>query len=94
MVACDENGTALLRQRNKIRPGDRLELLLPGTDGIPFTAEELRDESGEQIPDTRRADMVFQMRIPKAAAPYTIVRSARTACSREKTGGLAEDSRF
>ena len=42
VVACDENGRALLRQRNKIRPGDRLELLLPGTDGIPFTVEELR----------------------------------------------------
>jgi hypothetical protein len=43
--------------------------------------DEPRDESGETIPDTRRADMLFQMRIPKAAAPYTIVRSARTACS-------------
>ena len=80
VAACDEKGRALLRQRNKIRPGDRLELLLPGTDGIPFTVDELRDESGEKIPDTRRADMLFQMRIPKAAAPYTIVRSARTAC--------------
>ena len=86
VAACDENGRALLRQRNKIRPGDRLELLLPGTDGIPFTVEELRDESGEKIPDTRRADMLFQMQIPKAAEPYTIVRSARTACSGENTG--------
>ena len=47
--------------------------------------EELRDESGEKIPDTRRADMLFQMQIPKAAAPYTIVRSARIACSGENT---------
>ena len=81
VVACDENGTALLRQRNKINPGDRLELLLPGTEGIPFTAEDLRDEGGEQIPDTRRADMLFQMQLPTAAPPYTLIRSARNSCS-------------
>ena len=75
---CDENGMALLKQRNKINMGDRLELLLPGTDGIPFTAERLWDESGEQITDTRHAEMLFRMYIPEYAPPYTIVRTARS----------------
>ena len=74
---CDENKTALLRQRNKIKAGDRLELLLPGTCGIPFTAEKLWDESGEQIDDTRHAEMLFKMRLPEAAPPYTLIRTAR-----------------
>ena len=38
------------------------------------------------VQDTFKVDMLFQMQIPKAAAPYTIVRSARTACSGENTG--------
>ena len=77
VVSSDENGEALLRQRNKINPGDRLELLLPGTSGIPFTAEALWDESGERLSDTRHADMLFRMQLPENAPPYTIVRSAR-----------------
>ena len=81
VAACDENRMALLKQRNKIKPGDRLELLLPGTEGIPFTAEGLWDESGEQIPDTRHAEMLFRMQIPEYAPPYTIVRTARNPCS-------------
>ena len=78
---CDENKTALLRQRNKIKAGDRLELLLPGTCGIPFTAEKLWNESGEQIADTRHAEMLFRMQIPEVAPPYTIVRTARSTGS-------------
>ncbi len=81
VAACDENRMALLKQRNKIKPGDRLELLLPGTKGIPFTAEALWDESGEQIPDTRHAEMLFRMQIPEFAPPYTLVRTASTPCS-------------
>ena len=77
VAACDEDRTALLKQRNKIKPGDRLELLLPGTCGIPFTAEKLWDESGEQIADTRHAEMLFRMQLPEAAPPYTLIRTAR-----------------
>ena len=81
VATCDENKTALLRQRNKIKAGDRLELLLPGTCGIPFTAEKLWNESGEQIADTRHAEMLFRMQIPEVAPPYTIVRTARSSGS-------------
>ena len=74
VLSCDENGTAILRQKNKICLGDKLELLLPGTLGIPFTADTLRDESGEAISDTRHADMIFRAKLPAPAPPYTIVR--------------------
>ena len=74
VVSGEEDGSALLRQRNKILPGDRLELLLPGTTGIPFTVGELRDEDGSPIPDTRHADMLFRTALPVAAPPCTLVR--------------------
>ena len=74
VVSCDKNGTAFLRQRNKFCPGDRLELLLPGTAGISFTVEALWDENGEPLRDTRHADMLFRTQLPAIAPPHTIVR--------------------
>ena len=74
VVSAEEDGTALLRQRNKICPNDRLELLLPGTGGIPFTVEELLDENRELILDTCHADMLFRMQLPAWAPPHTIIR--------------------
>jgi len=74
VVSCDENRNALLRQRNKIVPGSELELLLPGTNGVPFTVVTLRDENGEILSDTRHAEMLFQMQLPEYAPPHTIVR--------------------
>ena len=74
VVSCDENGNALMRQRNKILPGDRAELLLPGTCGIPFTVDALRGENGDELPDTRHADMHFRTQLPCFAPPHTIVR--------------------
>ena len=72
--SCGENGTALLTQRNKIRPGDALELLLPEGAPIPFTAGELLDEEGNPIPDTRRAMMPFRMQLPAPAPEGAVVR--------------------
>ena len=74
VVSADESGAALLRQKNKILPGDSVELLLPGTCGIPFTVDELRGEDGEPLPDTRHADMLFRAQLPCYAPPNTIVR--------------------
>ena len=44
--SCGEDRMALLTQRNKIFPGDALELLLPEGEPISFTAGELFDEEG------------------------------------------------
>ena len=74
VLSCDEDGQALLRQKNKISPEDRLELLLPGSTGIPFTAGPLAGEDGTAIADTRHADMLFRMKLPRTAPPCSIVR--------------------
>ena len=72
--SCGEDRMALLTQRNKIFPGDALELLLPEGEPISFTAGELCDEEGNTIPDTRRAMMRFRMRLPAEAPSLAIVR--------------------
>ena len=74
---CDSEGKALLTQRNKIFPGDRLELLCPEGRPVAFTAGELFDEEGEPIPDTRKAMMLFQMKLPIQAPALSLVRKLR-----------------
>lgn len=74
---CDEGGNAILTQRNKIVPGDRLELLCPEGRPIPFAAGELYDGEGKPIPDTRKAMMTFRMRLPVSAPEMSLVRKLR-----------------
>ncbi len=80
--SCDADGAAVLTQRNKIACGDRLELLLPEGAPLGFSAGELRDEEGSPIPDTRRAMMRFQMKLPAVAPAGAVVRKL--------AGGTAE----
>ena len=71
---CENDGMALLTQRNKFSAGDPLELLLPDGAPVAFTAGELFNEEGERIEDTRRAMMPFRMRLPVPAPSNCIVR--------------------
>ena len=75
--SCDDNGEAVLCQRNKFSLGDELELLTP--DGVPvkFTPERMYNAEGEEINDTRHAMMEIHMRLPKYAPRLSIVRKCR-----------------
>ena len=75
--SCDEQGNALLTQRNRIFTGDRLELMNPETKPVAFTAEILFDENGKEIPDTRHPMMRFRMKLPMSVPQYTIIRKPR-----------------
>ena len=75
--SCDEAGNAWLTQRNKFRCGDTLELITADREPISFVCESLLDENGEAIPDTPRAMMKLQMRLPVPAPRLSIVRKRR-----------------
>ena len=74
---CDASGNAVLTQRNRFFTGETLELMHPETKPIPFVAEQLYSEEGEEIPDTHRAKMVFRMKLPCQVPQYTIIRKNR-----------------
>ena len=74
---CDEEGNALLTQRNKFFRGDELELLLPGQKPLRFTADRIFGPEGEEIEDTRRAMMEFHLKLPACAPQGAIVRKNR-----------------
>lgn len=72
--ACDEDGSAVLSQRNKFYKGDRLELLLPDQAPIEFTAEHMYDDEGAELEDTRHAQMNIHIKLPCAAPKYAVIR--------------------
>ena len=74
---CDDDGNALLTQRNRFFTGDELELMNPETLPICFVADRIIDENGEEIPDTHRAMMRFRMHLPITVPKYTIIRKNR-----------------
>ena len=81
---CDEEGNAVLTQRNKFSRGDTLELLTPESEPVSFTAERLFNTYGEEIEDARHAMMEVHMRLPMAAPRLSIVRKRR--CVLDKSG--------
>ena len=74
---CSDNAWATLTMRNKITPGDALELLLPEGAPIPFTAGELFDEDGQSLAETRLVMMRYRMQLPVPAPALSIVRKLK-----------------
>ena len=72
--SCDEDGNAILRQRNKFYKGDVLELLLPKQPPIAFTVEDMYDDEGAELEDTRHAQMNIHTRLPVPAPKYAVIR--------------------
>ena len=72
--SCDESGNAILSQRNKFYKGDVLELLLPKQPPIAFTVEDMYDDDGAELEDTRHAQMNIHTRLPVPAPKYAVIR--------------------
>ena len=72
--SCDEAGNAVLTQRNRFCTGDALELLTNDAEPAAFTAGAMKNEMGEPIDATPHAMMRFEMKLPRACEPLSIVR--------------------
>ncbi len=75
--SCDEDGNAVVTQRNKFLKGDELELLTPTDEPIRFTVSEMTDAEGEPIPDARHPMMAVHFKLPKEAPRLSILRKRR-----------------
>ena len=71
---CDENGYALLTQRNRFKKGDTVELLSRESEPIAFTVGEMKNEAGESIEATPHAMMKFSMQLPEKCSTHSILR--------------------
>ena len=75
---CDDEGNAVLTQRNKFSRGDALELLTNDGPPIPFTAGEMFDADENAVESARCAVMTIKMKLPRIASPLSIVRKKKT----------------
>ena len=76
--SCDEAGNAVLSQRNRFRPGDDLELLMPGRLPVPFTAGPMTDGEGRPVEAASHPKMELHTVLPLRAPRYSYLRMART----------------
>lgn len=72
------NGRILFECRNRIREGDRVELLSPDSLGLSFLAGNIRSESGLPEPAAARPSEIYSMDCGCPAAPGDLMR-IRTA---------------
>ena len=72
------DGTYLhLRQRNKFRLGDTIEILEKGKPPVCVTVDHLETEEGEAIDATPHPMMLFRMPLPFAVHPGALVRKSK-----------------
>ena len=74
VTSCTPDGTALCELRNKLSAGDELELVGPGLKPVPVTVEGLTDGDGLSIPEARKPQMPFYLKLPVQAPPLSLLR--------------------
>jgi len=74
VTSCAPDGSALCELRNKFAGGDELELVGPGVRPVSFRVEGLTDGDGLPIPEARKPQMRFRLRLPVQAPPLSLLR--------------------
>ncbi len=77
VLACDDEGNALLSLRNKFSAGDEIEVVGPDVAAFLLTAPMMEDLEGQPLAEPRHPRMEFRMRLPRAVPPLSIVRACR-----------------
>ena len=75
--SCDENGNAVMHQRNRFFPGDEVELLMPGREPVSFRIGEMTDCEGETVEAARHPDMELHAVLPVIAPEGSFLRKRR-----------------
>ena len=74
VTSCTPDGTALCELRNKLSAGDELELVGPDLKPVSITVEGLTDGDGLSIPEARKPQMPFYLKLPVQAPPLSLLR--------------------
>ena len=74
VTSCAPDGSALCELRNQCAGGDELELVGPGVRPVSFRVEGLTDGDGLPIPEARKPQMPFRLRLPVQAPPLSLLR--------------------
>ena len=77
MQNCEEDGYAVVQQRNRFAVGEELELLTPEGEPVSFTPDWLLDADGESLLEAEHPMMEVHMRLPKQAPRLSILRRCK-----------------
>ena len=69
-----ENGIAHCIQRGRFFAGDEIEALMPGKGSMSLRPEWIKNEEGESVPSTNRAEMRYTIPCEAELPPYTLLR--------------------
>ena len=75
--SCEEDGYAVVTQRNKFEAGEELELLRPEGEPIRFTPDWLLDSEGESLLSAPHPMMEVHLQLPVCAPRLSILRKCR-----------------
>lgn len=75
--SCDNEGNAILTQRNKFSVGDTVELLTNDSVPVSFTVDEIRGVNGRSLESTPHPMMELRIKLPKACKPLSILRKPK-----------------
>ena len=75
--SCEEDGYAVVTQRNKFEAGEELELLTPEGEPVRFTPEWMLDADGGSLLDAPHPMMEVHLQLPKYAPRLSILRKCR-----------------
>jgi len=71
---CDDNGNAVMTQKNRFCTGDELELLCPDGSVTTIIMGEMKNEEGEVITAAPHPNMTVLTKLPFKARKYSILR--------------------
>ncbi len=77
VTSCDENGNAVILQRNKFSVGEAVEILQPEDDFISFEIAEMQNAKGEAIESAPHAQMEVRMKLPSVVPENSMLRRKR-----------------
>ena len=75
--SCEEDGYAVVTQRNKFEAGEELELLTPEGEPVRFTPDWMLDADGGSLLDAPHPMMEVHLQLPKYAPRLSILRKCR-----------------
>ena len=74
VLSCDEDGNAVIEQRNNFRVGENIEFFPPEGEIFSFVPEKMADGDNNDIQVAPHARQIVKMKLPKQVPDYTILR--------------------
>lgn len=74
VLECDEQGNAVIEQRNNFRAGESIECFSPDGELFTFVPERMTDEEGNEIQVAPHARQIVKMKLPRWVPDCTILR--------------------